>query len=90
MDKSIHDGITKHTPVLGHSNEGWVLVERYVNTFNPPDFRLVFKREDVILQITVPEEAWRAFDGVKNEGVISPETKTGEHNWVHDRIKSGD
>jgi hypothetical protein len=52
-------------PVLAHSNENWVLVERYVNTYSPPDFRLVFKREQSVLEIIVPEEVWRAFDGLK-------------------------
>jgi esterase/lipase superfamily enzyme len=66
LQKALHEDETKRpNPVLAHSNENWLLVERYVNTFNPPDFRLVFKREQTVLEIPVPEEAWRAFDGLK-------------------------
>lgn len=57
--------IRKPNPVLAHSNENWVLIERYVNTYNPPDFRLVFKRDGMILDMPVSEESWRAFDGIK-------------------------
>lgn len=52
-------------PVVGHYNENWVLVERYVNTFNPPDFHLIFKREETLIDTPVPEEVWRAFDELK-------------------------
>src|SRR4051794_19771206 len=61
----IYEVITKRNPVLAHSNEYWVLIERYVNTYSPPDFRLVFRRDQTILNVTVPEDVWRAFDGLK-------------------------
>jgi hypothetical protein len=41
--------------------ESWVLVERYVARY-PHDWRLVFKRDDEVLEVAVPEEVWRAFD----------------------------
>lgn len=41
----------------------WMLVERYVEHY-PDDWRLVFRRGEEILEVTVPEDVWRAFDGI--------------------------
>lgn len=41
--------------------ESWRLVERYCERY-PSDWRLVFKRGDEVLEVSVPEEVWRAFD----------------------------
>jgi hypothetical protein len=46
---------------LSYTNEGWVLVERYVKKF-PDDFRLVFKKSDRVLELQVPKEIWYAFE----------------------------
>lgn len=46
--------------------EQWRLVERYVKHY-PDDWRLVFRRGDTVLEVTVPEDVWRAFDGIKFE-----------------------
>lgn len=40
---------------------GWTLVERYVADY-PHDWRMVFKQGDEVLEVSVPEEVWRAFD----------------------------
>jgi hypothetical protein len=45
---------------LSHQ-ESWMLVERYCERY-PSDWRLVFKRGDEVLEVSVPEEVWRAFD----------------------------
>lgn len=42
-------------------SENWMLVERYVEHY-PDDWRLVFCRGDQVLEVTVPEAVWRAFD----------------------------
>ena len=39
----------------------WMLVERYVEHY-PDDWRLVFRRGDMTMEVSVPEEVWRAFD----------------------------
>lgn len=49
--------------------EQWRLVERYVERF-PDDWRLLFRRGDEVLEVTVPEDVWRAF------GTSGPESKS--------------
>jgi hypothetical protein len=46
---------------LAARSESWRLVERYVERY-PDDWRLVFRRGDEVLEVSVPEEVWRAFD----------------------------
>lgn len=43
---------------------GWVLVERWCEHY-PDDWRLLFKRDETTLEVSVPEDVWRAFDGVR-------------------------
>jgi hypothetical protein len=79
-------------PVLAHSNENWVLVERYVTTFNPPNFLLVFKRGETVLEMTVPQDVWYAFDGLKLPNVspppkINPIIKTRLEQVVRNYLK---
>lgn len=49
--------------ILAARSESWVLVERYVERY-PHDWRLVFRRDETTLDVSVPEEVWRAFDGI--------------------------
>lgn len=51
---------------LSFKNENWILIERYVAKY-PSDWRLVFKKGDtsLVIDVQVPEEVWRAFDGLK-------------------------
>lgn len=46
---------------LSIKGENWLLIERYVRRY-PYDWAMVFKRGEELLEISVPEEAWRAFD----------------------------
>lgn len=39
----------------------WMLVERYVKHY-PTGWQLVFRRGDEVLEVSVDEEVWRAFD----------------------------
>lgn len=48
------------------ANEGWILAERYVRRY-PYNWVLIFKRKEEVLEISVPEEVWRAFDGIPGE-----------------------
>lgn len=41
--------------------ESWRLVERYTESW-PDDWRLVFRRGDDVVELSVTEEQWRAFD----------------------------
>lgn len=52
------------TDRFSFSDEGWLLIERYVNPY-PYTWFLVFKRGETILKIQVPERIWRAFDLIK-------------------------
>jgi hypothetical protein len=57
------------TPQVEVEWRPWVLIERYVESY-PDDFRLVFRRirnveadsDPQVLEVSVPEEVWRAFD----------------------------
>jgi hypothetical protein len=40
---------------------GWVLIERWCEHY-PDDWRLLFKRDETTLEVSVPESVWRAFD----------------------------
>jgi hypothetical protein len=44
--------------------EKWELVERWVEHY-PDDWRLLFKRGQETLEVQVPEDVWRAFDGIR-------------------------
>jgi hypothetical protein len=44
--------------------KGWELVERWCEHF-PDDWRLLFERDGTTLEVSVPEDVWRAFDGIK-------------------------
>ncbi len=45
--------------------DGWTLIERWCETY-PSDWRLYFERPDgATLEVSVSEEVWRAFDGIK-------------------------
>ena len=44
----------------------WLLVERYCERY-PSDWRLVFKRGGEVLEVSVPEDVWRAFDAALGE-----------------------
>lgn len=46
---------------IWRTEESWRLVERYCERY-PSDWRLVFRRDDEVLEVQVPEEVWRAFD----------------------------
>ena len=39
----------------------WSLIERWCERY-PHDWRLLFRRGDEVLEVSVPEEVWRAFD----------------------------
>lgn len=54
------DGVVQ----LSHTDEKWMLVERYCMRY-PDKWLLVFKRNETVLEIEVSEEAWRAFEGIK-------------------------
>ena len=41
--------------------DGWLLVERYCESFKDDDFRLVFRRSEHVLEISVGKEAWESF-----------------------------
>lgn len=50
---------------IRHSNEGWVLIGRYIKQY-PDDLHLVFQNDETILDIPeVPDIIWCAFDGIK-------------------------
>lgn len=41
--------------------EGWKLVERYCHSFKDNDFRLVFKRNDQVLEVSITKEVYDSF-----------------------------
>lgn len=49
----------RHDP---DKTQPWHLVERYVESYVAGDFRCIFRRGDEVLEVSVPEEVWRAFD----------------------------
>jgi hypothetical protein len=41
--------------------EKWELIERWCEHY-PDDWRLLFQRDRETLEVSVPEDVWRAFD----------------------------
>lgn len=49
---------------LGRAAEEWRLVERYCESFKDDDFRLVFKKGEAVLEISVGKEVYDSFSSV--------------------------
>ena len=56
-DVTMYGGVNAHRET---EPQTWRLVERYVANY-PDDWRCVFRRGNELIEISVPEDVWRAF-----------------------------